>query len=368
MIPFLSLYDVNGLHQTEIEEAVLRVVRSGWYLQGKETGEFESRYARYIGTDYCVGCSNGLDALTLIIKAYIELGVFRKGDEIIIPANTFIASILAITENGLVPVLCEPELSTLEINDDLIEPLITDKTKAVMLVHLYGRVSVTPRIIDICRRHNLKLIEDNAQAHGCIYEPTGQRTGSIGDAAGHSFYPGKNLGAMGDAGAVTTNDAALAEMVRALLNYGSKRKYEFLYQGRNARIDEIQAAVLSVKLKYLDQDNIRRMQVADIYYDNIRNPQVSLPVKMGANQNVYHIFPVLCENRDALKDMLHKNGVETLIHYPISPNRQACYQGVWQASYPVSEYIAAHELSLPISPSMTVDEAKTVVDAINSFK
>lgn len=368
MIPFLSLYDVNGLHQAEIEEAVLRVVRSGWYLQGKETDEFENRYARYIGTDYCIGCSNGLDALTLIIKAYIELGVFKKGDEIIVPANTFIASILAISENGLVPVLCEPELSTLEINDELLEPLITDKTKAVMLVHLYGRVSVTLKIINICKRYNLKLIEDNAQAHGCIFKPTGQRTGSIGDAAGHSFYPGKNLGAMGDAGAVTTNDATLAEMVRALINYGSKKKYEFLYQGRNARIDEIQAAVLSVKLKYLDQDNLRRMQVADFYYDNIRNPQVSLPVKMEENQNVYHLFPILCENRNALKDMLHKNEIGALIHYPISPNKQACYQGVWPANYPVSEYIAAHELSLPIGPSMTVDEAKVVADVVNDFK
>lgn len=368
MIPFLSLYDVNGLHQTEIEEAVLRVVRSGWYLQGKETDEFENRYAQYIGTDYCIGCSNGLDALTLIIKAYIELGAFMKGDEIIVPANTFIASILAISENGLVPVLCEPELGTLEINDESIEPLITDKTKAVMLVHLYGRVSVTQKILDICKRHNLKLIEDNAQAHGCIYGPTGQRTGSIGDAAGHSFYPGKNLGAMGDAGAVTTNDAALADMVRALINYGSKKKYEFLYQGRNARIDEIQAAVLSVKLKYLDQDNLRRMQVADFYYDNISNPQVSLPVKLGEGQNVYHLFPVLCENRDALKDMLLKNGVGVMIHYPIPPNKQACYQGAWPANYPVSEYIASHELSIPISPSMTVDEAESVVDVINSFK
>lgn len=367
MIPFLSLYDVTRLHQTEIEDAVLRVVRSGWYLQGKETAEFESNYARYIGTRYCIGCSNGLDALTLILRAYVELGVFAKGDEVIVPANTFIATILAISDNGLVPVLCEPEADTLEIDGSLIESLITDRTKAVMIVHLYGRVAVTPDIIEVCKKHNLKLIEDNAQAHGCIYAPTGQKTGSIGDAAGHSFYPGKNLGALGDAGAVTTDDEDLARMVRTLANYGSQKKYEFMFQGRNARLDEVQAAVLNVKLKYLDEDNSHRVAIADYYYSNINNPAIHLPEKLDGGQNVYHLFPVFCDDRDALQAWLSDKGIGTVIHYPIPPSKQECYEGTWADDYPISEYIASHELSLPISPSMTMDEARTVIDAINLF-
>ena len=247
-IPFLSLKDVTALHSAEINETVTRVVNNGWYLQGAENEKFEKDYAEYIGTKYAIGCANGLDALIWIFRAYIEMGVMQPGDEVIVPANTYIATILAITENGLVPVLCEPKLNTLEIDDDMIEGLITPKTKAIAVVHLYGRIAITPKILDLCKKYNLKLVEDNAQAHGCVYAPTGQRTGSIGDAAGHSFYPGKNLGALGDGGAVTTNDPELAAVVRALANYGSQKKYVFKYTGRNSRLDEIQAAVLDVKL------------------------------------------------------------------------------------------------------------------------
>ena len=295
-IPFLSLKDVTALHAAEIQEAVSRVVNSGWYLQGEENERFEAHYAEYIGTRYAIGCANGLDALTLIFRAYVELGVMAPGDEVIVPANTFIATILALTENGLVPVLCEPKLQTLEIDDEQIEPLITPKTKAIAVVHLYGRNAITPRILDLCKKYNLKLVEDNAQAHGCrcsflADESRGvraPRTGSIGDAAGHSFYPGKNLGALGDGGAVTTNDPELAATVRALANYGSQQKYVFKYVGRNSRLDEIQAAVLDVKLKYLDEDNQHRKMVADYYYKHISNPLITLPDRLPDDENVVY--------------------------------------------------------------------------------
>lgn len=292
-IPFLSLKDVTALHGAEINEAVTRVVNNGWYLQGAENEKFEKDYAEYIGTKYAIGCANGLDALIWILRAYIEMGVMQPGDEVIVPANTYIATILAITENGLVPVLCEPKLNTLEIDDDLIEGLITPKTKAIAVVHLYGRIAITPKILDLCKKYNLKLVEDNAQAHGCVYAPTGQRTGSIGDAAGHSFYPGKNLGALGDGGAVTTNDPELAAVVRALANYGSQKKYVFKYTGRNSRLDEIQAAVLDVKLKYLEEDNTKRKAVANYYFEHINNPLVTMPDHLPDAQCAYHLFPIL---------------------------------------------------------------------------
>ena len=269
-VDFLSLRDVTAMHAVEIKEAVNRVIESGWYLQGKENERFEENYARFIGTKYCVGCANGLDALIWIFRAYIELGVMQPGDEVIVPANTYIATILGITENGLKPVLIEPRRETLEIDDSLIEAAITPRTKAICIVHLYGRCAMTERIAELCRKHNLKLIEDNAQAHGCRWN--GVRTGAIGDAAGHSFYPGKNLGALGDAGAVTTKDPELAAAVRALANYGSQRKYVFKYAGRNSRLDEIQAAILDVKLKYLDVDIAKRQEVAKCYYEGIKNP------------------------------------------------------------------------------------------------
>ena len=362
MIPFLSLKDVTALHGEEIQEAVAKVVDGGWYLQGEQNALFEKHYADYIGTKYCVGCANGLDALIWIFRAYIELGVMKRGDEVIVPANTYIATILAITENGLKPVLVEPRLDTLEIDEEAI----TDRTRAIAIVHLYGRNAYTEKIGELCRKYGLKLIEDNAQAHGCR-TADGRRTGSIGDAAGHSFYPGKNLGALGDGGAVTTNDQALAEAVRALANYGSQKKYVFKYTGRNSRLDEIQAAVLDVKLKYLEADNAHRKAIAAYYYDNIQSPLVYLPERRPDLQNVYHLFPVFSPKRDALQAWLKDNGVGTLIHYPIPPHKQECYKEYAHYSLPITEKIAAEELTIPVGPCIKEEEAAEVVSIINSF-
>ena len=372
MIPFLSLKEVTGLHAAEIEAAVRRVVESGWYLQGAENERFEADYARYIGSRYCVGCANGLDALIWIFRAYIELGVMKPGDEIIVPANTYIATILAITENGLKPVLVDARADTLEIDDSLIEAAITPKTRAVCIVHLYGRCAYTDRIGALCSKYGLKLIEDNAQAHGC-FSADGRRTGSIGDASGHSFYPGKNLGALGDGGAVTTNDPELAQAVRTLANYGSSAKYVFKYTGRNSRLDEIQAAVLDVKLRYLEADNAHRQKVAAMYYDGIKNPLITLPTRLPDAQNVYHLFPILVrENkRDELQAYLKENGVETLIHYPIPPHKQQCYAAAeWnrpQLRLPITEQIAAQELSLPIGPTIKPEDVQYIIEVINRF-
>lgn len=371
-IPFLSLKDVTALHGDEINEAVRRVVDAGWYLQGKENEKLERNYSKFIGTDYCVGCANGLDALIWIFRAYIEMGVMKPGDEVIVPANTYIATILAITENDLVPVLCEPKANTLEIDDDLIEGLITPKTKAIAIVHLYGRIAYTEKIGELCKKYNLKLVEDCAQSHGCKFYD-GRVTGSIGDAAGHSFYPGKNLGALGDGGAVTTNDPELAEAVRALANYGSQKKYVFKYAGRNSRLDEIQAAVLDVKLKYLVQDNRHRQEVAKMYYEGIKNPLITLPDHLDDAQNVYHLFPVLVGEgkRDALHDYLEQNGVGTVCHYPIAPHKQECYaKEKWntpQLSLLITEKLADEELSLPIGPTITKEEVMYVIKTLNEF-
>ena len=373
MIPFLSLKDVTALHGAEINEAVNRVVNGGWYLQGKENEKFEADYAQFIGTKYCIGCANGLDALIWIFRAYIEMGVMKPGDEVIVPANTYIATILAITENGLVPVLCEPKANTLEIDDERIEGLITPKSKAIAIVHLYGRNAYTDKISDLCKKYNLKLVEDNAQAHGCKHTD-GRVTGSIGDAAGHSFYPGKNLGALGDGGAVTTNDPELAAAVRALANYGSQKKYVFKYAGRNSRLDEIQAAVLDVKLKYLVEDNKHRKEVAHYYYEHLNNPLVTLPDLLPDEQNAYHLFPILVSGgkRDALHDYLAQNGVGTVCHYPIAPHKQECYAkedwNVPQLSLPITERLADEELSLPIGPCINMEEVAEVVRIINEFK
>ena len=371
-IPFLSLKDVTALHGYEINEAVHRVVDAGWYLQGKENEKFERNYSKFIGTDYCIGCANGLDALIWIFRAYIEMGVMKPGDEVIVPANTYIATILAITENNLVPVLCEPKANTMEIDDDLIEGLITPKTKAIAIVHLYGRIAYTEKIGELCEKYNLKLVEDCAQSHGCKFQD-GRVTGSIGDAAGHSFYPGKNLGALGDGGAVTTNDPELAAAVRALANYGSQKKYVFKYAGRNSRLDEIQAAVLDVKLKYLVQDNRHRQEVAKMYYEGIKNPLITLPDHLDDAQNVYHLFPVLVGKgkRDALHDYLEQNGVGTVCHYPIAPHKQECYaKEKWntpQLSLPITERLADEELSLPIGPAITKEEVMYVIKTLNEF-
>lgn len=369
MIPFLSLKDVTALHEVEINEAVTRVVNGGWYLQGKENEKFESNYSNFIGTKYTIGCANGLDALIWIFRAYIELGEMRPGDEVIVPANTYIATILAITENGLKPVLVEPKLNTLEIDDDVIEAAITPRTKAIAIVHLYGRNAFTDKIGALCKKYNLKLIEDNAQAHGCKHGD-GRVTGSIGDAAGHSFYPGKNLGALGDGGAVTTNNPELAAAIRALANYGSQKKYVFKYTGRNSRLDEIQAAVLDVKLKYLVEDNAHRKEVAHLYYEHLNNPLVTLPDMLPDEQNAYHLFPILVGGgkRDILHDYLEHNGVGTVIHYPIPPHKQECYKEWNEISLPITERIANEELSLPIGPAISFDEVKQVVELINQFK
>ena len=367
MIPFLSLKDVTALHGEEIQEAVSKVVACGWYLQGKENERFEADYARYIGTKHCVGCANGLDALIWIFRAYVELGVLRPGDEVIVPANTYIATILAITENGLTPVLVDPRADTLEIDDRLLEAAVTDRTRALVIVHLYGRNAYTDKIGQLCRKYGLKLIEDNAQAHGCC-TADGRRTGSLGDAAGHSFYPGKNLGALGDGGAVTTDDPLLADTIRALANYGSTKKYVFRYTGRNSRLDEIQAAVLDVKLRYLDEDNARRQRIAKYYYEHLSHPLVSLPARLDDAQNVYHLFPILCQRRDELQAYLKENGVGTLIHYPIPPHQQECYKELAHYSLPITEKLAREELSIPIGPCITEDEAAEVVSLINSFR
>jgi dTDP-4-amino-4,6-dideoxygalactose transaminase len=366
MIPFLSLKDVTALHGAEISEAVQRVVNSGWYLQGAEVKRFEENYAKYIGTQHCVGVANGLDALIWIYRAYIELGVMQPGDEVIVPANTYIASILALTENGLVPVLVEPRLDTLEIDDRLIESHITSRTRSILLVHLYGRCAYTDEIGRLCKKYNLKLVEDNAQAHGCCFAD-GRRTGSLGDAAGHSFYPGKNLGALGDGGAVTCNDKVVADAIRALANYGSQRKYVFKYTGRNSRLDEIQAAVLDVKLKCLDKDNEHRKAIAKIYDEGIKNPKITLPARLGDQQNVYHIYPVLCDQRDSLQAYLEQHGVQTIIHYPIPPHKQECYSQWNHLSLPITEQIHQQELSLPMSQAMTQEEAQEVVRIINAY-
>ena len=366
MIPFLSLKDVTALHGNEIEAAVNQVVRSGWYLQGEQNERFERHYAEFIGSGHCIGCANGLDALIWIFRAYIELGEMKPGDEVIVPANTYIATILAISENGLKPVLVEPRRETLEIDDDAIARAITGRTKAIAIVHLYGRNAYTEKIGALCRKYGLKLIEDNAQAHGCRV-PDGRRTGSVGDAAGHSFYPGKNLGALGDGGAVTTDDPALAETVRSLANYGSSRKYVFKYTGRNSRLDEIQAAVLDVKLRYLEEDNAHRQRIAAYYYESISNPLVTLPARLDDAQNVYHLFPIFSPRRDELQKYLKDNGVGTLIHYPIPPHRQECYPELARLSLPVTEQLALQELSIPIGPCISEEEAATVVSLLNSF-
>ena len=512
-VPFLSLHDVTAMHGDEIREAALRVINSGWYLQGKENEAFEQHYAEYIGTKYCIGCANGLDALIWIWRAYIELGVMQPGDEVILPANTYIATYLGITENGLIPVCVEPDPNTLEIDDSLIEAAITPRTKAICIVHLYGRCAMTDKIAALCKKYNLKLVEDNAQAHGCRapqppkggvdladpilypllkdfanhnrHNPTeaeevlwsllshrkskspsgdlgasykfrrqhiidryiadfacldnmliievdgkyhnlngqaeedairtqviekygyrvlrftneevlcdtdntmrkimtacqtpplgglGGRTGSLGDAAGHSFYPGKNLGALGDAGAVTTNNKELADAICALANYGSQKKYVFKYTGRNSRLDEIQASILDVKLRHLDEDVALRQQVADYYYDHISNPLITLPKRLPHAQNVYHLFPILVteRKRDALHDYLEQRGIGTVIHYPIAPHKQECYaKEAWnvpQLSLPITERLADEELSIPMSPCMTQEQIEYVVKCINEFK
>lgn len=370
MVGYLELNRITALHGGEIAEAVRKTVESGWYLHGEETKAFERDYAEYIGTNHCIGCGNGLDALTLIFRAYKEMNILNDGDEVIVPANTFIASILSITENNLVPVFVEPDINTLQIDETKIENAITSRTRAILLVHLYGRCAYSDTIGEICKRHDLKLIEDNAQAHGCLcqnsYVYSNKRTGSIGDAAGHSFYPGKNLGALGDAGAITTNDNELADTIRSLGNYGSSKKYVFDYCGRNSRIDEIQSAVLRIKLRYLDEDNKRRKEIANRYEKEINLPDLRITPN-GNRDNVYHIFPVFSPYRDKLQEQLLLSGIQTMIHYPIPPHRQKCYSKFASLQLPITERIHREELSLPCHPAMTYNEVSQVINAVNKI-
>ena len=365
MIKFLDLQKITAKYADEIHEAVDRVVDSGWYLQGAENDKFEKNYSAYIGSKHTIGCANGLDALIWIFRAYIEMGVMAPGDEVIVPANTYIATILAITENGLKPVLVEPKLSNYQIDDSLIEAAITERTKAICIVHLYGQCAYTEKIGELCKKYNLKLIEDNAQAHGCLYK--GRKTGSLGDAAGHSFYPGKNLGAFGDAGAVTTDDQELADTIRALANYGSQKKYVFKYTGRNSRLDEIQAAILDVKLRHLDEDVALRQGVAKRYCNEISNPKIITPAIEEWTAHAFHLFPVRCAERDRLQQYLTEQGVQTIIHYPIPPHKQECYSEMNELTLPITEQIHNEELSLPISPVMTDEEVSKVIEVVNNF-
>lgn len=366
MVKLLDLQKITMEHGEEYKAAANRVIESGWFLQGNENKQFETDYAGYIGTKHCVAVANGLDALKLIMRAYKELGVFNDGDEIIVPANTYIATILAITDNDLTPILVEPTWDNLEIDIDHIEESITPRTKGIMIVHLYGRCAYTDKLKEICQRHNLKLMEDCAQSHGCRWNNV--MTGALGDAAAHSFYPGKNLGAFGDAGAVTTNDTELANVIRALANYGSQKKYVFKYVGMNSRMSELDAAVLDVKLKYIEEDNCRRQRLAAYYYENINNPLIVLPQRINDDNNVYHQFPIFCETRDELQEYLKENGIQTLIHYPIPPHKQECYKGWNGRTYPITERIHAQELSIPMNQVITLEEANMVVEALNSFK
>lgn len=366
MIKFLDLQAITAMHGDEIKAVVNRVIDSGWFLQGKENQQFEADYAHYIGTDHCVAVANGLDALKLMLRGYKEMGIMQDGDEIIVPANTYIATILAITDNQLVPVLVEPTFEHLEIDIDRIEEHITSRTKGVMTVHLYGRIAYHNQLGEICKKYGLKLMEDCAQSHGCTWN--GFKTGALGDAAAHSFYPGKNLGALGDAGAVTTNDAELAAVIRALANYGSQQKYVFKYVGMNSRMAETDAAVLAVKLKYLDEDNCKRQALAAYYYANISNPLITLPKQILDENNVYHQFPIFCEYRDELQQYLSENGIQTMIHYPIPPHKQACYRDWHARSYPITEKIHAQELSIPMNQVVSQDEAAEIVRVINAFK
>lgn len=361
MIKFLDLHKINERFRVKIDKKIKQVIDSGWYLLGEEDKNFEQEFAKYCGVKHCIGCANGLDALNLIVKAY----GFTKGDEIIVPANTYIATILAISGNGCTPVFVEPDISTYNINPDLIEEKITKNTKAIMVVHLYGQAVQMQKIWEIAKRHNLKVIEDSAQAHGAFYQ--GKRTGNLADASGFSFYPGKNLGCMGDGGCITTNDDVLANKIRALANYGSDRKYHHIYKGTNSRLDEIQAAVLSVKLPYLDDDNERRREIAKYYRENINNSKIILPQTYDEKAHVWHLFVVRVQNRSEFQQYLEQNGIQTIIHYPTAPHKQLAYKEYENLYLPITEKIHSEVISLPISPVLTDEEVKKTVEVINAW-
>ena len=370
MIEFLNLKAANREYRQELIEAATRVIDSGWYIQGTELKAFESEFAAYCGTKHCIGVANGLDALILTLRAWKELGKLKDGDEVIVPSNTYIASILAITANNLTPVLVEPNISTYNIDPIKIKEAITAKTKVILPVHLYGQLAEMPEIMQIAKQHNLLVLEDSAQSHGAQIQ--GKKAGNWGDASGFSFYPGKNLGALGDAGAVTTNDAELATMLKALRNYGSHEKYKNLVPGVNSRLDEIQAAMLDVKLKYLEEETQHRRHIASLYLNGIKNPLIQLPLN-GINaesyeQHVWHLFVIRTNQRDALQKYLLDHGVQTLIHYPIPPHKQQAYKEWNNLSYPISEQIHREVLSLPMGPTLSIVDAERVITLCNKFQ
>ncbi len=400
IIKYSDLKKINDSYEPALSDAIKSVVDSGWYIHGKQNEEFEKEFADYCGVDHCIGVGNGLDALSLIIRAYKEMGVLKDGDKIMVPVNTFIASVLAITANDLIPVFIEPNEETQNIDPSILESEYTSDVRAILVVHLYGRICDMTPILKFADRHSLKIIEDCAQAHGALYRPFAgkpeaeaatcgvrseldsffmgdeyegasfeytKRAGAIGDAAGFSFYPGKNLGALGDGGAVTTNDTELAEVIRMLSNYGSSKKYVHEYQGLNSRLDEIQAAVLRVKLRRIEEDNQRRTEIAEMYYNGIDNPLLKLSSRAVDGENVYHIFPVFCNERDRLQKYLLDNGLQTLIHYPIPPHKQKAYSEFESFSFPVAERLADTELSIPLNVSMSDDEVIRVIFLLNGF-
>lgn len=371
MIPFLDLREINAVYRQELIEACTRVIDSGWYIAGNELSHFESEFAEYCRTDHCIGVANGLDALTLTLRAWKELGKLKEGDEVIVPANTYIASILAITENRLRPVLVEPDAATYNLCPLKTAAAITANTKAIVAVHLYGQLAPMPQIMALAEQHDLLVLEDAAQAHGASI--TGRRAGNWGHAAGFSFYPGKNLGALGDAGVVTTSDAELAQTIRALGNYGSHKKYENLYQGVNSRLDEIQAAMLRVKVRHLDDDTARRKGIALAYAQGIDNPAIRQPISVDSvlaslEPHVFHLYVIRSEQREALQKHLNAAGVQTLIHYPIPPHQQQAYKAWNSQSHPLTEAIHQQVLSLPMSPVVTDEQVAAVIEACNAFK
>ncbi|MDX7692326.1 DegT/DnrJ/EryC1/StrS family aminotransferase [Aeromonas caviae] len=365
MINFLDLKTINNQYQQELKDACARVIDSGWYIMGNELSQFETEFATYCGTKHAIGVANGLDALTLVLRAWKALGRLKAGDEVIVQANTYIASILAITENDLVPVLVEPDSATFNLASATVAAAITPNTKAILPVHLYGQLSPMPELLAIAREHNLLVLEDCAQAHGA--EIQGKRAGNWGDAAGFSFYPGKNLGALGDGGAITTNHDELAQTIKALRNYGSHKKYENLYQGVNSRLDEIQAAMLRVKLPYLEAETIRRQHIAKTYRSGIVNPLVTLPNVIDELAHVWHLFVVRCEKREALQAYLTEQGIQTLIHYPVAPHKQQAYSQWNSLSLPFTEEIHQQVLSLPLDPTMSDESVAKVIAAVNGF-
>lgn len=365
MIPFLDLKGINIQYRAELIEACTRVIDSGWYIQGNECKEFDKEFSEYCGTKHAIGVANGLDALILILHAYKEMGIMSDGDEVIVPSNTYIASILAISQNNLVPVLVEPDINTYLIDPTKIEEKITAKTKAILPVHLYGQTCDMEKINTIAKKHNLKVIEDSAQSHGAYFGK--KRSGNLGDASGFSFYPGKNLGALGDGGAVTTNDDELAACIRALGNYGSHKKYENLYKGVNSRLDEMQATMLRVKLRYLDNEVAKRREIANYYLENLKNEKLTLPTLREQDNHVWHLFVIRTQNRDELQKYLLENAIQTLIHYPLAPHKQEAYREWSERSYPISEQIHDEVLSLPISGVQSLEDTKKIVEVLNGY-